>query len=80
MDIFHIIVISILLTGLAAALYQNRKLSIKYRRRIKPNWEILDDRLINLGMVMISQKAETEKLTKQIEDLRAEVNQLNTKK
>lgn len=77
MDIFHIIIISILLTGLAAALYQNRKLSIKYRRRIKPNWEILDDRLINLGMVMISQKAETEKLSIKIEELREQINQLN---
>jgi endonuclease III len=77
MEILHIAIISLLVISLLAALYQNWRLALKYRRKITPNWVKLDDRLISLGMAMISQQEETERLNKQVEELREEINKLN---
>jgi uncharacterized protein YneF (UPF0154 family) len=70
MEILLIVIIAVLALLLGVVGYQYWLVSKKYKRIITPNWEKLDDRLINLGMAMVSQKFETEKLSNQIQEMK----------
>ncbi|GHB34888.1 hypothetical protein [Mongoliitalea lutea] len=68
-----IIIILILAFTLLISLYWNLKLYKKYQKFIKPNWEILEDRLVNIGLSILKDASETSKLGEKIEALEKEI-------
>lgn len=68
-----IIIILILAFTLLISLYWNLKLYKKYQKLIKPNWEILEDRLVNIGLSILKDASETSKLGEKIEALEKEI-------
>lgn len=69
------IIIITLSASLLLSLFWNLKQYNKYNRRIKPNWEILEDRLTNIGLAIIRNASESNNISKKIESLEQELSE-----
>lgn len=67
------IIILTLTIALFISLYWNLRLYRKYQKKIKPNWEILEDRLVNIGISILRDASETTKLGEKIEALEKDI-------
>lgn len=72
------IIIIILSASLLLSLFWNIKQYNKANRRIKPNWEILDDRLTNIGLAIIRNASETNNIGKKIDSLEDELSTIKS--
>lgn len=77
------VIICILSLLLILSVYWNIKEYLNYKRRLKPNWEILENRLVNIGLAIVGNSGESRKIQEQLETLQKEIveikNQISNK-